>query len=630
MHLTINPKIKLKPTNWIFILFLLVNVCSFAQANLPIPRNIAKTYQKSTRSTTGAPGTAYWQNTADYDIHAAYNPANLLLQGSETIIYTNNSPDTLTEILLKLYPNFYKKGSMTLWKIAAEDVGEGMSIESIAIGGNQTIAYTIDGTNMVVKMPPLYPKQNLELKLAFHYTLNKGSHNRTGQVDPNSAFVAYFFPRVAVYDDVDGWNKHQYIGTQEFYNDFCHFKAAITVPKDFVVWATGDLKNCDEVLQNKYCRRLQQAFASNSPVVIIDSTDLAMGNVTIGNDEKTWLYEASNVTDFVFGTSNHYVWHSASTIVDSTTNRRTRADAVFNPKHRDYHDVLHYTLASVKAMSFVFPKWPFPYPHITVFDGLDQMEYPMMVNDLPLERFDAITTTDHEVFHTIFPFYMGINETKYSWMDEGWATMGEWLISPIIDSTIADDYGMRRYDSTAGYEEDLPITTLSTQLNGNAFFLNSYVKPALGYLYVRDYLGNELFTRALHNYISNWHGKHPMPHDFFNSMNTGCGRNLDWFWKQWFFESGYPDLAISRVKKTGNTYMLTIENKGNKPVPIDLTMTLDDGTTQQQHRTIGIWESGNKTANVTFVTNKKYTKIVLGSLYTADVNKANNEVLNKD
>jgi aminopeptidase N len=146
---------------------------------------------------------------------------------------------------------------------------------------------------------------------------------------------------------------------------------------------------------------------------------------------------------------------------------------------------------------------------------------------------------------------MGINETKYGWMDEGWATIGEWLISPMIDTTIDDDYGIKSYEDHAGSEVDVPITTLTTLQNGSAMFLNSYVKPGLGYLYVKDYLGEDLFTKALHYYITQWQGKHPIPNDFFNCINTGSGKNLNWFWKSWFFDGGVPDLAIKDVKRKG-------------------------------------------------------------------------------
>jgi len=224
----------------------------------------------------------------------------------------------------------------------------------------------------------------------------------------------------------------------------------------------------------------------------------------------------------------------------------------------------------------------------------------------------------------MFPFYTGINETKYGWMDEGWATMGEWLISTMIDSTIADDYGIKYYETNAGKETDAPITTLTTQLDGMPMFLNSYVKPALGYLYVKDYLGDESFTKALHYYIQQWHGKHPLPYDFFNCINVGSGKNLNWFWKNWFFDKGAPDLAIEKVKKKGHKYHVTIKMQGNKAVPIDLNITLDDNSVIKQHANIGVWEKGETSTTISFKSYKDVVKIELGGLYNVDVNKADN------
>ncbi|MDB5246802.1 MAG: family metallopeptidase [Segetibacter sp.] len=615
----INVRVKLAG------LFLICSLHSFAQENLPVPVNIQTLYEKGTRTNDGKPGNSYWQNTADYNIRANFNPATLLLTGTETINYINNSPDTLYQVVFKLYQNLYKKGAQRMVDIQPQDIGEGILVDKVSVTNSPVLTYSIDGTNMTVTIPPLLPKQNMVFNIGFHYTLNKGSHIRTGQIEENAAFVAYFFPRIAVYDDLDGWNKNQYLGTQEFYNDFCNFKAAITVPTDFVVWATGDLKNCNEVLSGKYCSLIQQAETTDGITTIIDTTDLLTGNITTGNAANTWQFEANNVTDFVFATSNHYLWKSSSVVVDSASKRRTRVDAAFNPKHSDYYEVVSYNRETVKAMSHTFPKWPFPYSHETVFDGLDQMEYPMMVNDNPVEsRFDAITLTDHEVFHTMFPFYMGINETKYGWMDEGWATMGEWLISPMIDTSIVDSYGIKSYETSAGEEKDLPITTLTTQLNGNSMFINSYVKPALGYLYLRDYLGHELFTKALHYYIQQWNGKHPMPYDFFNCMNTGSGKNLNWFFKKWFFNNGYPDLAIDKVKRRGKTYEVTIKAKGSKPVPVDLIINLDDNTTIKEHRSIAVWENGNTNTIISFRTNKSVLRMELGSTYIPDINKHDN------
>ncbi len=253
----------------------------------------------------------------------------------------------------------------------------------------------------------------------------------------------------------------------------------------------------------------------------------------------------------------------------------------------------------------------------------------MMVNDNPLDdHAESIELTDHEIFHTMFPFYMGTNETKYAWMDEGWATIGEWLVSPMIDTSLTDLYGVKAVEANAGKETDLPIMTLSTETSGS-YFTNSYPKPAMGYLFVKDMLGDSLFNRGLHNYIQQWHGKHPIPYDFFNCMNTGSAINLDWFWKRWFIQTGVPDLAISEVKLNGKP-SVTIVSVGTLPVPVDLAVTFADGTTQTIHRTIAVWQQGNTAIAIPLPRGKKITKLTLGSAHVPDSNKKDNVWENKE
>lgn len=598
---------------------------SMQAQNLPIARNLQKAYTKGTRSADGLPGTKYWQNKANYDIYITFSPTTRLISGVVNIQYINNSPDTLREVVFKLYPNLYKKGAERLMEISPDDVGDGLRIETLSADGEQikTSDYRISSTNMLVRPKSIPPGKSTQFKIAYNYTLNKDSHIRTGQVDPGAWFIAYFFPRIAVYDDIDGWNRNPYLGTQEFYNDFCDFKAAVKVPKNYIVWGTGDLTNCSEVLQAKYCERLAEAEKKDGVIFVMDSTDLKTGNITAQNPANTFRFEAKNVTDIALAISNHYVWQSTSLVVDPETKRRTRVDAVFNQQHLDYFWVIDDARKTVESMSYRFPKWPFPYNHITVFDGLDQMEYPMMVNDNPIEdRAESIELTDHEIFHTMFPFYMGTNETKYGWMDEGWATIGEWLVSPMIDSSIVDEYGMDRYERFAGTEIDLPIMTLTTQMNGPGMMINSYPKPALGYLFVKDMLGDALFFKGLHLYIKTWNGKHPIPYDFFNCMNQGSGVNLNWFWKVWFFENGVPDLAIAQVNERRSS--ITVESKGNKPTPVDLTITYSDQQTEQIHRSIEVWKEGATTIEIKYKGGKKVQKVQLGSTYTPDVDKSNN------
>lgn len=607
-------------------LFSMMGLGVFAQQPLPVAPEFKQAYAKGTRDVSGRPGKAYWQNTADYDLDINFNPDTRLLKGTVNIIYKNNSPDALKEIWFKLYPNLYKKDSQRAAKINERDFSEGVKISSMTIDG-KTIsadAMVTEGTNRHTAAS-IAPGKSVKLKITYEFISNEGSHLRTGQVDTGSHFIAYFFPRIAVYDDIDGWNKYPYTGDAEFYNDFCNFKASVTVPENYVLWATGDLVNANTVFTKKIADRLSLAEKVDSVVNVITPEDLAANAVTTGKNFNTFKFDAKNVTDFVFATSNHYLWKSSSLVVDPKTNRRTRVDAVFNPIHKDYYEVIDFARKSVHAMSYDFPKWPYPYAHETIFDGLDQMEYPMMVNDNPVDkRENSITLTIHEIFHTMFPFYMGTNETKYGWMDEGWATIGEWIISPLIQPGMVDEYGIKPAATTSGSKTDTPIMTLTPDLKGSGSYTNTYPKPALGYLFVKDYLGEELFTKALHNYIQNWNGKHPMPFDFFYSINEGSGKNLDWFWKRWFFEEGETDLGVTAADKTADGYAVKIENKSQKPLPVDLTLTFDDGSTEKVHYNIGVWEKGDQTIILPVKTTKKVNTIVLGSTYVPDKNSSNN------
>src|SRR5450432_12123 len=609
-----------------FLTLLLIAKTGLTQRTLPVPLNIEQAIQKGSRTLNGLPGNRYWQNKGDYTIRVSFDPKTRLVSGTEMITYYNNSPDTLKQLLFKLYPNIYQRGAIRDMRFKPEDLSDGVSLTNLMIDlSSHPVKKNPEGTELKVPISKLLPGHTLQVSLDFSYTLNLGSHLRTGAIDSSAFFIAYFFPRIAVYDDIDGWNNHPYIGSQEFYNDFCHFTVDITVPDNYVIWATGDLKNKEEVLGQKYIDRISGAESNNGTVTIIDSSDLTAADITPHHSFNTWKFEAGNVTDFVFAISNHYLWKSSSVEVDPVSKRRTRVDVAFNPTHKDFYEVINFARETVDFMSYRYPKWPFPYPHETVFDGLDQMEYPMMVNDNPLKnRMESVSLTDHEIFHTMFPFYMGTNETKYGWMDEGWATIGEWLLSPMIDSSIENDYGMESYNRNAGKEVDLPIIALTTQLRGVALFLNSYPKPALGYLYVRDMLGDAAFFKGLHYYISHWNGKHPVPVDFFYSMNAGSGKNLDWFWKRWFYDDGYPDLGFGSVKKMGTGYQVEVKNVGTKPVPVDLTIFFGDKTTQKIHRNISCWEKGNRSILLSFSTSKKLLKMELGSLYVPDVNKTDN------
>ncbi|MBE9583313.1 M1 family metallopeptidase [Mucilaginibacter sp. JRF] len=594
---------------------------------LPLDRNTQKGVKKGTRTTTGVPGKNYWQNSADYKLDIHFDPKTLELTGEAEIVYINNSPDTLSMMLFKLYPNLYKTNAMRNTVVAGSDLGPGVKISAMTIDDSliDSARRRVNGTNMYIRGLKIAPGKHTSIKISYTYRLNATSFNRTGQVEKGACFVAYCFPRVAVYDDIDGWNEYPYMGKEEFYNDYGSFNVSITVPGNYQVWATGDLKNTTEVYEPAFAARIAKAELQDSIIDIISSADIERGHITKDRKLNTWKFKVTNVTDFAFAVSDHYVWKSSSLKVDASTGRRARVDAVFNPKHHTYLPVTRYIRQTVQQMSYHFPGVPFPYAHMTIFDGLDAMEYPMMVNNMPFEDpKDVVEFTAHEVFHTLFPFYVGTNETKYSFMDEGWATMTEFLFHPLLDPDVELKYDLSSVNDYAGLAEDVAVMTPTAQLYGKARFADKDLKPALALFYLREMLGERKFSEATRHFIRSWAGKHPSPFDFFNSMNAGAGVNLNWFWKAWYFEKAIPDLAISNVQRYGLSYRITVTNVGTAPVPVHLTVLLKSGRKLNITRTAEIWSQNRVKFVVPFKATEEVERISLGNDFDADVNPQNN------
>ncbi len=588
---------------------------------------------------TGKPGKDYWQSRGDYNIQVNFNPATSLLKGDEVITYFNNSPDSLKEIIIRLYPDLYKKGIHRESHVDQKDLTDGVSIDSFEVGGETISNFSNEakafhsGTNLIIKPADIIlPHSKTKFHVQWHYTVNTGSPVRTGMVDSASYFIAYFFPRISVYDDIDGWDTWSYNGTQEFYNDFGKFNVEISVPKNYVVWATGKCLNSSENFSDNILQKLNQATTSDAIIHVIDSTDYAGNKVFSNTTTGVWKFSADSVTDFAFALSDHYYWDASSVLVDSLTGRRTLAEAAYNKIHKDYFDVANQAHQSVFYMSHFYPKYPFPFEHITVFDGTDQMEYPMMVNDNPTETHkDAVQLTTHEIFHSYFPFYMGINETQYAWMDEGWATIGESVISPLMGEP--EDEGIfskTRYEFISGTDKDVPLITNTKLYSDAAYLSNSYGKGGLCYYVLQDMLGDELYFKSLHQYMNDWHGKHPTPYDFFYSINNASGKDLDWFWRKWFFGWEYPDLVIKKVGKTAEGTTITIANKGGLPIPVYATIISKSGKEAVQKFTAEIWKDGKK--EISFLSHIPLidiAKITIGNEYIPEKNKKDNVWLNK-
>jgi hypothetical protein len=621
----------------LFIGLLFIFSPIFSQKLFPTTE-LRNAYQKDTRTTTGKPGKNYWQNKGDYNINVNFNPSSNLLSGNEKITYYNNSPDTLKELIIRLYPDLYKKGVARLNDINEKDLNEGVTIDSFQISNEIISNFSNPGTafhqntNLIIH-PDEYilPHSKTRISVNWHYTVNTGSPERTGMVDTGSYFIAYFFPRVSVYDDIDGWDTWSYNGLQEFYNDFGNFNITISVPKNYVVWATGDRLNGEENFNDKIIKKMKIASTSTEIIHVIDTTDYLNKTIFALTATGRWKFSAINVTDFAFAISNHYLWDVSSVIVDSSTGRRVLAEAAYNKIHKDYFDVASQAHQSIFYMSHYYPKYPFPFNHETVFDGTDQMEYPMMVNDIPTQSHkDAVQLTSHEIFHSYFPFYMGINETQYAWMDEGWATIGESVISPLMGEP--EDEGIfskTRYEEISGTDKDVPLITNTKLYSDAAYLSNSYGKGGICYYTLQNLLGDKLYFKSLHQYMNNWHGKHPVPFDFFYSFNNASGKNLNWFWQKWFFEWVYPDLSIKAVERSGSGSKIIIENKGGLPLPVYITIIIS-GKKFIVKSTAEIWKDGKKV--ISFQTKFSFAaidKIQLGNEFIPDKFEADNVWIQK-
>ena len=584
-------------------LLLLATLAQPAAAQTPLyqPRDIKAAFAKGTRSPDGRPGPNYWQNRARYDITVQAAPPARDIRGRETITYFNNSPDTLKQVVLRLIMNIHRPGVSRDGDASPDYLTTGLVIDTFRVAG-QTRPLPATGTLAGVRLPKaLAPHDSVKFAVAWHFPISKES-GREGMIDPTTYFLAYFYPRIAVYDDYAGWDRLPFVDSKEFYNDFNDYTLRVQVPANYLVWATGTLQNPQQVLQPATAKRLKQSMTSDAVLHIATAADLAKKNVTAQQPLNTWVWTARDISDVTFGLSDHYVWDAASVVVDAKAKRRASVQAAYADSTVDFRQ-------SVKNAQFALgwfsnpANWPgvaYPFPKMTAFQGFADMEYPMMVNDSPQQdpKF-AQFVQDHEIAHTYFPFYMGINESRYAYMDEGWATTFELLIGRAENGQEAADKlykqfrvnGWIRNTNTA---QDLPIITPSSELKAG-YGNNAYGKPSLSYLALKDMLGDALFKKALHAYMDRWHGKHPIPWDYFNSMNSASGQDLNWFFNNWFFSNGYIDLAVGPVSGTS----VTVNNVGGFAAPFDMQLEYTDGTRETLHQTAAVWRANQQQAVIT-------------------------------
>jgi Peptidase family M1 domain len=528
--------------------------------------------------------------------------------------------------------NIHKNGAPRDGGASPDYLNAGMKIDSVSAAG---LAVKMPDnpmvfTNRQLRLPkPLPPHDSMRLTFDWHYDISLES-NREGLLDSTTFFLAYFYPRIAVFDDYAGWDRMPFTDGKEFYSDFNDYDVSVNVPKNYVVWATGDLQNPQTVLQADFLKKYQESLTSDNVIHVATKQDNAAKKVTIQNDMNSWVFTCTNTPDVALAFSDHYVWDASSVVVDKKTKRRASVQAAFLDEAADFHQMVDFGKHALDWFSNNLPGVPYPYSKSSIIQGFADMEYPMMVNDntTPDPVFSRFVA-EHEIAHTYFPFYMGINETRYGFMDEGWATTLELFIGRADlgvekAENLFKQFRVEGWISDPSQEGDIPIITPSNILNGAGLGNNEYGKAALGYLAMKDLLGDDLFKKCLHEYMNRWNGKHPTPWDFFFSFNDAAGKNLNWFWQNWFFTTGYIDFSIEKVAKAKKGYAINLKNIGGFVAPVDVMIEYADGSKETLHQTPALWQANQKEAVINVETKKVIKSVGLDGGIFMDADVKNN------
>ncbi|MGM1430375.1 M1 family metallopeptidase [Sphingobacterium lactis] len=534
------------------------------------------------RTASGAPGSMYWQQKADYVIDVEIDEVNQVLKGSETITYTNNSPDPLQYLWVQLDENEHADNAeskkfdqsklrekMSLEQLKAmvpEKKGYGVNIHKVTDGSGKALDYTINYTMMRIDLPvSLKPGAKMTLKIDWDYKITdrmvengRGGYEHFANDDNYLYTITQWFPRMAVYSDFQGWQNKQFTGRGEFALVFGDYKVNITVPADHIVGATGECQNYGQVLNATQLSRWKQAQTAKEPVEIVtlDDAKKAMGQKS--SAKKTWVYSAKNVRDFAFVSSRRLVW-DAMKVNEGIEGNQPMAMSYYGPEayplYRRYSTkVVAHTLKTYSKFSI-----PYPYPVAISVEAANGMEYPMICFNYgradedgtysEAVKYGMIGVIIHEVGHNFFPMIVNSDERQWTWMDEGLNTFLQFLTEQEWDKDFPSRRGPahRIVDYMQLPKDQLePIMTNSENIV--QFGPNAYAKPATALNILREtIMGRELFDYAFKEYARRWEFKHPTPADFFRTMEDASAVDLDWFWRGWFFGTDPVEISLEHV-----------------------------------------------------------------------------------
>jgi hypothetical protein len=565
------------------------------------------------RTASGAPGHAYWQQQADYQIAIELDDEKQIIKGQETVTYKNHSPDVLSYIWLQLDQNIYAKNADAI-SIEQSKIGEttsyndlvdlnpwfdgGFKLDLVQDSKGQNLHYAINQTMMRIDLPqPLKPGTTFSFRIKWWYNINDRMRlgGRSGyeyfEGDGNYLYtIAQFYPRMVVYSDNQGWQHKQFLGAGEFTLNFGNYKVSLTVPEDHIVASTGVLQNASQVLTSEQLIRFEKAKTSSEPVVIVTQDEAIANEKDKAKGTKTWVFHAENVRDFAFATSRKFIWDAQAVEVGS---KKPMAMSFYPKEGNPLWGQLSTRMVAHTLRTYSKYTVDYPYPvAISVHAKWIGMEYPMICfnggRPEPDGTYDEgtrngmISVIIHEVGHNFFPMIINSDERQWTWMDEGLNTFVQYLTEKEYDRNYPTRRGPARniVDYMKGDKTKMsPIMTNSESVY--QFGNNAYGKPATALNVLREtVMGRELFDYAFKEYCKRWAFKHPTPDDFFRTMEDASGVDLDWFWRGWFYGVDHCDMALESVKLFRlNTHDPVVEKQLDKnkkmEAPTDISILRD-------------------------------------------------------
>ncbi|MGI4741668.1 MAG: M1 family metallopeptidase [Janthinobacterium lividum] len=608
----------------------------------------------ATRTAGGKPGATYWQNAADYQIAASLDDKAARVTATAAITYTNNSPDELPFVWLQLDQNLYRADSRgsAATPLTGSRFGNGSrsfrggdSLQTVTIelhGKKMKATYRVNDTRMQVILPePLKPHgDKLKLTIAYGFNIPEYGSDRLGRLKTSNGEifeVAQWYPRMAVYDDIEGWNTLPYM-TAEFYLEYGNFDYTLNVPANFLVGGSGELVNPSEVLTATQQQRLAKAAASDQTVLVRTPAEVTQaGSRPAGrNGRLTWHFKCARARDVAWAASSAFVWDAAK--MNLPSGRKSLAMSLYPVEAAQDTAWNRSTEYVKKSIEYNSKQWyEYTYPVATNVAGVvGGMEYPGIVfcgaKDTKASLWGV---TDHEFGHNWFPMIVGSNERKYPWMDEGFNTFinilssqnfnnGEYKQQGDVTRALAPSVTFQLQLPTMDVPYTVPDVTQARNLGYAA-----YSKTGYGlYLLRQEILGPERFDYAFRSYIKRWAFKHPTPRDFFRTLNEVAGEDLTWFYHEWFFENWLLDQAVNSVAYVNQDAtkgaLITIENKGQAAMPVTAEITESNGKKTTMHLPVEIWQRGGTWTFRANTTSPLTTVVLNPTNILPDVNKSNN------